>query len=172
MNVELSKKIRDVVDFPRPGIVFKDITTLLKDPAAFRFAIDGMCEHYKNASIDVVVGVESRGFIVGSVLAYLLGTGFVPVRKVGKLPAETIQAEYNLEYGTAAVEMHKDAVSRGQRALVVDDLLATGGTAAATLKLVEQLGGTVVGIAFLVELTFLNGREPLRGHEVFSLIQY
>ena len=170
--MDLASKIRDVVDFPKPGIVFKDITTLIKDPEAFRYMIDSLCERYKATDVDLVVGVESRGFILGAPLAYLLDAGFIPVRKVGKLPAATVQAEYSLEYGTAAVEMHKDAILQGQRVLVVDDLLATGGTAAATVQLIESLGGKVVGVAFLVELSFLKGRELLGDHDVFTMIQY
>ena len=170
--MRLEDKIRDVPDFPIKGVVFKDITTLLKDPDAYHHAIQVMYERYKNERIDVVVGMESRGFIFAAPMAYLLGAGLVPVRKLGKLPAETVRVDYALEYGTNTLEIHKDAIAPGQRVLVVDDLLATGGTIGATIKLVEMLGGTVVGIAFLIELTFLNGREKLKGYEVFTQIQY
>ena len=170
--MDLAQHIRNVPDFPIEGIQFKDITTLLQDPVPFSASIEALLDHYSDEAIDVVVGVESRGFIWGAILAYELGVGFVPVRKPGKLPAETVRAEYTLEYGTNALEMHKDAIQPGQRALVVDDLLATGGTAKATCELVEQLGGEVVSVAFLIELTFLNGRDKLRGYDVVSLIQY
>ena len=170
--MDLSKTIRDVPDFPVKGILFKDITTLLKDPAAFTEAVSRMTEPFVGQEIDVVVAVESRGFIFGAPVAYNLGAGFVPVRKAGKLPADTIQAEYSLEYGTNVLEMHKDAIVPGQRVLIVDDLLATGGTTRATIELAEQLGGKVVGVAFLIELTFLKGIEHLEGYEVFSLINF
>ena len=168
----LSKLIRSVPGFPKPGIMFRDITTLAKDPAGLRAAVDAIAGHYEKAGIDVVVGIESRGFIFGTAVAYKLGVGFVPARKPGKLPAETVRAEYSLEYGTDAIEMHRDAISRGQRVLIVDDLLATGGTAAAAVKLVEVLGGQVVALAFLIDLSFLHGRAKLAGYEVFSLIEY
>ena len=168
----LSRFIRDVPDFPVEGIVFKDITTLLKDPQAFRQVIELFLERYRGQEIDQVVAVESRGFIFGTPIAYELGTGFVPVRKLGKLPADTISQEYDLEYGTACLEIHKDAVRKGQRILIVDDLLATGGSAQATVSLVEQLGGDIVSVAFLIELAFLKGREKLKGYDIFSLIQY
>lgn len=164
--------IRDVVDFPKEGIVFKDITTLLKDPKGFKYVIENLTEKYHRENIDVVVGMESRGFIFGAPLAYTLGAGFVPVRKLGKLPAETISVEYSLEYGTNTLEIHKDAIQPGQRVLVVDDLLATGGTVNATINLVEKLGGKVVGLAFLIELTFLGGKENLGEYEIVSLLQY
>lgn len=170
--MDLKALIRDVPDFPKPGIVFKDITTLTKDPAGFRAAVDQIVERYRDASIDVVVGIEARGFILGGAIAYQLGVGFVPARKPGKLPADTVRAEYTLEYGTDAVEMHRDAITRGQRVLIVDDLLATGGTAAATVKLVEELGGEVVAVAFLIDLAFLKGRDKLAGCEVASLVEY
>lgn len=170
--MRLEEKIRDVPDFPIKGVVFKDITTLLKDPDAYHHAIQVMYDRYKDEKIDVVVGMESRGFIFAAPMAYLLGAGLVPVRKLGKLPAETVRVDYSLEYGTNTLEIHKDAIAPGQRVLVVDDLLATGGTIGATIRLVEMLGGTVVGIAFLIELTFLNGREKLKGYEVFTQIQY
>ena len=167
---ELSTLIRDVPDFPKPGILFKDITTLLKDPAGFRQAIDDLAARVQHHQVDVVVGMESRGFIFAAPIAYLLGAGFVPVRKLGKLPAETINVEYELEYGSNTLELHRDAIAPGQRVLVVDDLLATGGTVAATVDLVERLGGQVVATAFLVELEFLEGRRRLEGREIVSLI--
>ncbi len=168
--MDLAQYIRNIPDFPVKGIQFKDITTLLQDPAPFTASVEAMLEHYRDCQIDVVVGIESRGFIWGAILAYELGVGFVPVRKPGKLPAETIRAEYELEYGTNALEMHKDAIRPGQKVLVVDDLLATGGTAKATCELVERLGGEVVGVAFLIELTFLNGRDRLSDYDVLALI--
>lgn len=168
--MELVEYIRNVADFPVEGIQFKDITTLLQDPIPFSATVKQMLDHYSDREIDVVVGIESRGFIWGAILAHELSVGFVPVRKPGKLPAETVRAEYTLEYGTNALEMHKDALLPGQKVLVVDDLLATGGTARATCELVERLGGTVVGVAFLIELTFLSGREKLSGYDVLALI--
>lgn len=164
--------IRSIPDFPKKGIVFRDITTLLKNSDAFRKVLDIFYERYKNEGITKVVSVESRGFILGGVLAYKLGAGFVPVRKPKKLPAETIREEYLLEYGTDTLEIHTDAISKNSRVLIVDDLLATGGTAAAAAKLVQRLGGIVMGIAFLIELSFLNGREKLKGYNVFSIITY
>jgi adenine phosphoribosyltransferase len=169
---ELAAKIRDVPDFPKPGILFKDITTLLKDGAAFRSAVDGLIERVGPRKIDAVVGMESRGFIFAAPIAYKLGVGFVPVRKLGKLPADVVSVEYDLEYGSATLEMHKDAIEPGQRVLIVDDVLATGGSAAATADLVEALGGTVAGIAVLVELAFLNGRNRLRAYDLLSLVQF
>ncbi len=170
--VKLEDKIRDVPDFPIKGVLFKDITTLLKDPDAYHSAIDAMVERFKTQNIDVVVGMESRGFVLAAPMAYLLGAGLVPVRKLGKLPAETVRAEYSLEYGTNTLEMHKDAIQPGQRVLVVDDLLATGGTTQATVKLVEQVGGKVVAIAFLIERTVLRGREKLKGYDIYAEIKY
>jgi adenine phosphoribosyltransferase len=170
--IDLASRIRDVPDFPQKGILFKDITTLLQDGPALRQAIDQLAEVVKGWDVHVVVGMESRGFIFAAPLAYLLGVGFVPVRKLGKLPAATISAEYALEYGTNTLEVHVDAIAPGQRVLVVDDLLATGGTVAATVDLIERLGGVVAGVAFLVELEFLNGRERLDGREVAALIKY
>ncbi len=170
--MDLSERIRDVPDFPKKGIVFKDITTLLKDPEAFKYVIDVLTEKYMDKGIDYIVAMESRGFIFGTPLSYNLGIGFIPVRKPGKLPAESISAEYVLEYGTDSLHMHKDAIFPGQKVLIVDDLLATGGTVSATVELVEKLGGKVEGVAFLIELTFLNGRDKLKGFEVTSLIQY
>jgi adenine phosphoribosyltransferase len=169
---ELRAKIRDIKDFPTEGILFKDITTLLKDPKAFRCVLDELATGYLQSGVEIVVGVESRGFIFGGALAHELGAGFVPVRKLGKLPAKTIQVEYELEYGRDALAMHEDAIGTGQRVLIVDDLLATGGTMGATLRLVEQCGGVVVGLAFLIELAFLHGRDKLKGYPVTSLIIY
>jgi adenine phosphoribosyltransferase len=170
--IDLAGRIRDVLDFPQQGIVFKDITTLLSDGAALRQAIDQLTDQVKDWGIEVVVGMESRGFIFAAPIAYLLNVGFVPVRKLGKLPWDTISAEYELEYGTNTLEMHVDAVEPGTRVLVVDDLLATGGTVAATVELVERLGGVVVGTAFLIELSFLNGRRRLDGYRIARLITY
>lgn len=169
---ELKKRIRNIPDFPKKGIVFRDITTLLKDKDAFRRVIDVLYDRYKDEQIDVVVGTEARGFLLAAPLAYRLGVGVVPVRKPGKLPAETLRVEYQLEYGTDALEIHKDAISSGQRILVVDDLLATGGTIAATCEMVDKLGGEIVGVAFLIELDFLGGRDRLAGRNVLSLIHY
>jgi adenine phosphoribosyltransferase len=170
--MKLEDRIRDVPDFPIKGVLFKDITTLLKDPDAYHQSIDVMHQRYKDADIDIVVGMESRGFIFAAPLAYQLGAGLVPVRKLGKLPAETVRCEYALEYGTNTLEIHQDAIQPGQKVLVVDDLLATGGTTIATLKLVEKLGGKVAGVAFLIELTFLHGRDKLKGYDIFTQIQY
>jgi len=169
---ELRAKIRDIKDFPTEGILFKDITTLLKDPKAFKCVLDELATGYIQSHVEIVVGVESRGFIFGGALAHELGAGFVPVRKLGKLPAKTIEVEYELEYGRDALAIHEDAIDPGQRVLVVDDLLATGGTMAATLRLVEQSGGVVLGVAFLIELAFLHGRAKLKDHPVTSLIVY
>jgi adenine phosphoribosyltransferase len=172
-QIELLKgSIRDVPDFPKPGIVFKDITTLLKDAVVFRRCMDLFTVMVGDEAVDKVAAIESRGFILGSLVADRLGAGFLPVRKRGKLPAKTRQAEYALEYGTDAVEIHEDAIARGDRVLVVDDVIATGGTARAARELVEALGGHVVACAFLVELTFLKGREKLAGCDVRSLIRY
>lgn len=170
--MDLASTIRNVPDFPVEGILFYDITTMLKNPEAFRVSIDQLVSRYKNSGVEVVVGVESRGFIFGTTLAYKLGAGFVPVRKPGKLPAETLAESYELEYGTNSLEIHVDAIKKGQRVLVVDDLLATGGTARATCRLVERLGGQVIGVAFVIELNFLKGRDELKGYDVFSLLSY
>jgi len=170
--VKLEDKIRDVPDFPIRGVLFKDITTLLKDSDAYHLAIDSMVDRFRDKQIDIVVGMESRGFVLAAPLAYVLGAGLVPVRKLGKLPAETVRAEYSLEYGTNTLEMHRDAIEPGQRVLIVDDLLATGGTTQATVKLVEQVGGEVIACAFLIELTFLRGREKLKGYDVYAEIKY
>ncbi len=173
MNCEpLKALIRTVPDFPKPGILFYDITTLLKDKAGFAQLIDAFVAHYRGQEIDLVLGTEARGFIFAPAIAYQLNAGFVPVRKPKKLPAETAKVSYDLEYGSDALELHRDAVQPGQRVLLVDDLLATGGTMAATVKLVEQLGGTIAGIAFAIELDFLQGRDKLAGHDVFSLLHY
>src|SRR5438876_11922156 len=169
---ELRAKIRDIKDFPTEGLLFQDITTLLKDAGAFRRVVDLLAEQYERDRIDVVVGIESRGFIFGGALAYQLHAGYVPVRKLGKLPAKTIEVEYELEYGRDALAMHEDAITPGQKVLAVDDLLATGGTMAATLRLVEQVGGVVVGVAFLIELAFLHGRDKLKNYPLHSLIVY
>jgi adenine phosphoribosyltransferase len=168
----LRSKIREIPDFPKPGILFYDITTLLKDPAAFRESIELMMEPFKDDKVDIVVGMESRGFIFSAPMAYEMGAGLVPVRKLGKLPAETLSVEYALEYGSNTLEIHRDAVQPGQRVLIVDDLLATGGTVQGTIELIERLKGVVVGLAFLVELEFLNGRERLGGRRVASVIRY
>jgi adenine phosphoribosyltransferase len=169
---DLRAKIREVPDFPKPGILFYDITTLLKDAQAFRDSVDLLVAPYRNQRIDLVVGMESRGFIFSAPMAYTLGVGFVPVRKLGKLPAETASVEYALEYGTNTLEIHRDAIVPGQRVLIVDDLLATGGTVNGTIDLVRRLNGEVVSLAFLVELRFLKGRERLRGYDIHSIIQY
>jgi adenine phosphoribosyltransferase len=169
---ELRSKIREVPDFPKPGILFYDITTLLKDPGAYREAIRLMLEPYRGEQLDIVVGMESRGFIFSAPLAYKLGAGFVPVRKLGKLPAETIEVEYELEYGTATLEIHSDAIEKGQRVLIVDDLLATGGTVMGTIELVRRLGGEIAGLSFMVELSALNGRDKLGEFEIHTLLSY
>ncbi len=169
---DLKKLIREVPDFPKPGILFYDITTLLKDKCGFRAVIDGLQKHYGDARVDVVLGIEARGFIFAPALAYALRAGFVPVRKPKKLPAECVRVTYDLEYGSDTLEMHRDAIGAGSRVLIVDDLLATGGTAAATARLVREAGGTVVGAGFVIELTFLKGRGKLDRTEVFSLLQY
>jgi adenine phosphoribosyltransferase len=169
---ELKKLIREVPDWPKPGILFYDLTTLLKDSKGFHTLIDQLCAHYQNRRVDVVAGIEARGFIFAPALAYRLNAGFVPVRKPKKLPAKTAQVTYQLEYGSDSLEIHEDAVRPGQRVLVCDDLLATGGTAAATVALVRKLGGEIVGAGFAVELSFLKGRAKLPGLDVFSLIQY
>jgi len=171
-KADLVKAIRDIPDFPVPGVIFKDITTLIKEAGLFRESVDLMAEEFAGRRIDLVVCVEARGFIFGSALAYKLGAGVVPVRKEGKLPHRTRKVGYSLEYGTAAVEIHEDAVAPGSRVLIVDDLLATGGTLAATVDLVRGLGGEVEAVAVLIELDFLNGREKLKDVPIFSLIHY
>jgi len=168
----LAAKIRDIPDFPRPGVLFKDITTLLQDAAAFQASIDTLCDRCQHLQPDIIVGIESRGFIFGAPVAYKMGAGFVPIRKLGKLPGPTITETYDLEYGSNTVEMHRDAILPGQRVLIIDDVLATGGTCGATIRLVEAVGGMVVGTAFLLELTFLNGRAGLSSYPVEALIQY
>lgn len=168
----LKQYIRTIPDYPEPGILFRDITPLLQDAASLRFTIDTLADRYRDWHIDQVVGIESRGFIFGTPLAYRLGTGFVPVRKQGKLPARVISVKYDLEYGSNVLEIHTDGVAPGQRVLVVDDLLATGGTTAGTVKLVEELGAEVVSLAFLIELSDLHGRSRLPGHDVFALLSY
>src|SRR6516164_3487042 len=168
----LKTLIREVPDFPKPGILCYDITTLIKDACGFRAVIDGLKDHYRGSKVDTVLGIEARGFIFAPALAYALGAGFVPVRKPKKLPAECVSVTYDLEYGTDTLEMHKDAIGNGSRVLIVDDLLATGGTASAAAQMVQNVGGTVVGLGFVIELTFLNGRQRLNGHDVFSLLQY
>jgi len=169
---DLRARIREVPDFPKPGILFYDITTLLREPAAFAEVIDRMADAVKEERIDLVVGMESRGFIFAAPLAYKLGAGFVPVRKLGKLPAETIEVEYDLEYGTATLEIHRDAITPGQRVLIVDDLLATGGTVLGTIELVRRLGGEIAGLSFMVELTALGGRDRLGEFVIHTQLAY
>ena len=171
-NDDLKKIIREIPDFPKPGILFYDITTLLKDAAGFRAVIDRLTEHFQGQKVDAVIGIEARGFIFGPALAYHLGAGFVPVRKPKKLPAEVESWSYDLEYGQDTLEIHKDAIGAGHNVIIADDLLATGGTAEAVVKLVEKLGGNVAGLAFVVELEFLSGRNKLAGYDVFSLLKY
>jgi adenine phosphoribosyltransferase len=168
----LKKLIREVPDFPKPGILFYDITTLLKDGPGFRAVIDALKEHYQGSGVDTVIGIEARGFIFAPALAYALGAGFVPVRKPRKLPSDRVSVSYQLEYGTDSLEIHKDAIANGHSVLIVDDLLATGGTAEAVTRLVEQVGGRVAGAGFVIELSFLNGRRKLEGYDVFSLLKY
>jgi adenine phosphoribosyltransferase len=170
--MDLAQLIRDVPDFPIEGILFKDITPLLQDAEALRRAIDLLAERYVNEQVNLVAAIESRGFIFGAPLAYKLGAGFVPIRKPGKLPADTISVEYSLEYGASTLEMHADAISAGQRVLIVDDLLATGGSARAAAELVERCGGIVVAAAFVIELEFLHGIDRLQGYDVYSLLRF
>ncbi len=170
--MDLKSKIRVVLDFPKPGISFKDITTLLKDREAYVYTIDSLVAFCKDKGAELIVGPEARGFVLGAPVAYALKVGFVPVRKPGKLPAETVRYEYGLEYGSDVLEVHKDAIQPGQKVVVVDDLLATGGTALAVVKLVEKLGGIVTGVAFVIELSYLNGRKTLEGYDVYSVITY
>jgi adenine phosphoribosyltransferase len=169
--MDYSSFIRDIPDFPKKGIIFKDITTLLKDPKAMKRSIDDLANEYRDKKIDKVAGAESRGFIFGAAVAYLLDAGFVPIRKPGKLPADTLSKSYSLEYGTATIEIHKDAISKGEKVLIVDDLLATGGTTKAMIDLIRMLGGEIVGCAFLIELEFLNGRNGI-DVPIFSLVRY
>jgi adenine phosphoribosyltransferase len=170
--LNLKDTIRSVPDFPKENITFRDITTLMQDRIAFQLACDNLYERYKNKKIDKIIGIDARGFVFGAVLAYKLNIGFVPVRKKGKLPYTTISEKYDLEYGSAEIEMHTDAIQKGENVVVVDDLIATGGTVAATIKLVERLGGSVVECAFIVELTDLKGRELVKNYNVFSLIEF
>jgi adenine phosphoribosyltransferase len=170
--MDLKQHIRSVPDFPKKGILFYDITTLLRDPHGFTATIDSLSMPHMGKSIDVVVGIESRGFILGAAVAQRIGAGFIPIRKPGKLPAKVLKETYDLEYGKDALEMHVDAVDKGQRVLVVDDVLATGGTAAAAARLVKAMGGELHGLAFLIELTFLNGKDKLQGESLFSVLQY
>lgn len=169
---QLKALIREVPDFPKPGINFYDITTLLKDKAGLKHTIDLLCQHYQSHHPDIVLGIEARGFIFAPAIAYALGAGFVPVRKPKKLPAACERVEYDLEYGTDVLEIHRDAIEAGQRVLIVDDVLATGGTAAAVARLTEKLGGQIAGLGFVLELEFLHGREKLQGYDIFSLVQY
>jgi adenine phosphoribosyltransferase len=168
----LKQLIREVPDFPKPGILFYDITTLLKDRTGFATLIDALSEHFVAHDVDLVLGMEARGFIFGPAVAYRLNAGFVPVRKPGKLPAKTTKYDYALEYGTNTLEIHEDAIEKGQRVIIVDDLLATGGTAEATAKLAESLGAKIAGMGFVVELDFLNPRDKLKGYDVYSLLRY
>jgi adenine phosphoribosyltransferase len=170
--MDLEKKIRNIPDFPAKGILFRDITTLLKNPQAFKYVIDNFAQRYQSTPIDMIAGIEARGFILASTLAYKLNKGFIPIRKPGKLPAETISAAYSLEYGTDRIEMHADAVTSGTKVLLVDDLLATGGTMKAACELVERAGGEVIETSFLIELLSLNGRDKLREYNVFSMITF
>lgn len=170
--MDLSKKIRNIEDYPAEGIIFRDITTLLREGNYFKEAIDQMADLRKDSKIDIVVGIEARGFIVGAPVAYKLNCGFVPIRKKGKLPSDKISASYDLEYGQDIIEIHKDAIKKGQNVLIVDDLLATGGTSSVAIDLVEKLGGNVVGLDFLIELVDLNGREKIKDYDVKSIIKY
>ncbi len=168
----LKDHVRDIPDFPQPGVVFKDITPLLADVDAFRFAVDAIADHFAGSEVHKVLGVEARGFIIAAPVAYRFGAGFVPVRKAGKLPWEIEREEYELEYGAGLLEIHKDAVGPGENVLIVDDVLATGGTASASVSLVERLGATVLGLGFVIELAFLDGRDKLKGHDAVSLLVY
>jgi len=170
--IDLKEKIRNIPDFPVKGIQFKDITTLLKDKEAFKCSIDEITRHCSKYQIDYIAGIEARGFIIGAPVAYQLGVGFLPVRKPEKLPSEVEKISYELEYGENTLEIHKDAIDRGDKVMVIDDLLATGGTTAAVFKLIKKLGGKVIGASFIIELAFLNPREELKGYDIFSLVQY
>uniref|UniRef100_A0A7V0Z3Y6 Adenine phosphoribosyltransferase n=1 Tax=candidate division WOR-3 bacterium TaxID=2052148 RepID=A0A7V0Z3Y6_UNCW3 len=170
--MDLKKFIRDIPDFPQKGVMFRDITTILKNPDAFKFCIDSIVSKYKDSKIDKVVSIEARGYIFGGAIAYNLGCGIVPVRKLGKLPAETVRMEYELEYGKNVIEIHKDGIEKGERVLLFDDVLATGGTMLAACKLVETLGGVVVACAFIANLTYLSGTEKLKDYEVYALVEY
>ena len=171
-TIDLKQQIRHIPDFPKPGILFYDITTLLRDPKGFKATVDSLASPYVGRGIELVIGIESRGFILGAAVAERLGAGLVPIRKPGKLPAQVIKETYDLEYGTDTLELHSDAIERGQRVLIVDDVLATGGTAAAATQLVKTLGGDLHGLAFLIELTFLDGKSKLPGENVYSVLQY
>ena len=168
----LKDHIRDIPDFPKPGVVFKDITPLLADVDAFRFAVDAIADHYAGNEVHKVLGVEARGFIIAAPVAYRFGAGFIPIRKAGKLPWDIEREEYELEYGTDLLEIHRDAVHPGENVLIVDDVLATGGTASATVRLVERLGATVLGLGFVIELAFLHGRDKIQGQDLVSLLEY
>jgi len=170
--LDLRQKIRNIPDFPKKGIVFRDITPLIRDSETLKYSVETMAEHYNGKEIDAILGAEARGFIFGSAMAYEMGVGFIPVRKPGKLPFKTCQASYDLEYGKNILEMHTDAVNAGDKILIVDDLVATGGTAKAMAELVEKMGGKVVGFCFLVELEFLSPRKVLNGYDIFSLVKY
>jgi adenine phosphoribosyltransferase len=170
--IDLKEKIRNIPDFPVKGIQFKDITTLLKDKEAFKYSIDEITKHCSKYQIDYIAGIEARGFIIGAPVAYQLGVGFLPIRKPEKLPSEVERVSYQLEYGESILEMHKDAINNGDKVMVVDDLLATGGTTAAVFKLIKKLGGKVIGASFIIELKFLNPRKKLEGYHIFSLVQY
>lgn len=170
MNVK--EKIRVIPNFPEPGIRFKDITTLLQDGEAFKYAIDHLAQYAQERNADLIAGPEARGFVLAAPVAYSMGLGFIPIRKAGKLPGDTVSVSYDLEYGKDRLEIHRDAIKPGQRVVIADDLLATGGTIGSTIKLVEELGGVVAGVAFMIELTYLNGREKLKDYDVFSLVQY
>jgi adenine phosphoribosyltransferase len=172
MDTDIKKYIRTVKDFPKPGIMFRDITTLLKEPEGLRASFNALIEFTKGLKIDKVVGIESRGFVLGALMAENLNAGFVPIRKPGKLPAETVKEVYSLEYGVDAIEIHRDAIKAGELVLLHDDLLATGGTARAAINLIEKLGGKIVQVSFIIELSFLNGREKLKGYDVRSLVTY
>jgi adenine phosphoribosyltransferase len=172
MHEDIKSKIRTIPNWPKKGIMFRDITTLIKDEQGLRDTCQRLYDHYKNEDIDIIAGIESRGFIFGTAMAMLMKKGFVPIRKKGKLPAETASQEYELEYGVDQIEVHKDAIKKGDRVLIVDDLLATGGTMKAACQLVEKCGGTVVGCAFVIELTDLHGREKLKGYDLFTLVEF
>ncbi len=171
-NIDLKTHIRSIPDFPKPGILFRDITTLLKEPRAFNQAIDQLAQHFQNKGIKKVIGIESRGFLAAAPVAYIIGAGFVPVRKKGKLPYKTTSVTYELEYGQDSLEIHLDAIEKGEKTIIIDDLLATGGTAKATCDLVRKLGGNVAGMGFLIELNDLKGRDQLKGLDVFSLLDF
>ena len=170
--MDLKATIRSIPNFPKEGIDFKDVTTLLKDPVALRYTIKSLAEAFKDTDVDLVVGPEARGFAIGTPLAYELGVGFIPVRKPNKLPAEVVEKEYQLEYGTDRLQMHRDAIKPGQKVVIADDLLATGGTIKTTIQLIEELGGIVVGTAFVMELTYLQGRDVIKDYEIISLVKY